>query len=291
MLLVNPAARRGAADFSALRDQLAGRLNLVGAGVPDTPERLLDSVGDALARGVRRVVVAGGDGTLSCVAGRLQGTGTALGVVPWGSGNTFACGLGLPGRLSDLLDVLAEGRVHAFDVGWVEDAGGVARAFLNTVTLGVSQRLATLLTPGVKRRLGWLAWPFAIRRALRSTPRVAVRLTYADGTVDAFATRQLIVANGRSLAGPLRATPWASGEDGRLEVFSLGAFGRLAALTLLGRHVHDPESHYRICRSVAVACMPPSSLDVDGDVWGRTPVTCRVLPGALDVLAPPRAER
>ena len=291
MLLVNPAARRGAADFSALRDQLAGRLNLVGAGVPNTPERLLDSVDDALARGVRRVVVAGGDGTLSCVAGRLQGTGTALGVVPWGSGNTFACGLGLPGRLSDLLDVLAEGRVHAFDVGWVEDAGGVARAFLNTVTLGVSQRLATLLTPGVKRRLGWLAWPFAIRRALRSTPRVTVRLTYADGTVDAFATRQLIVANGRSLAGPLRATPWASGEDGRLEVFSLGAFGRLAALTLLGRHVHDPESHYRICRSVAVACMPPSSLDVDGDVWGRTPVTCRVLPGALDVLAPPRAER
>jgi diacylglycerol kinase (ATP) len=295
LLLVNPAARRGGRPFPDLRARLAARLNLVDAAMPDTAERLLDRIDDALGRGVRRVVVAGGDGTLSLVAGRLHGTGVALGVLPWGTGNTFAHGIGLPRRWSDLLEVLCAGGVRTVDVGMAEAATG-RRAFLNSLTLGVSQRLAGLLTPHIKRRLGWLAWPLAIERALRATPQVAVHLTYDDGQEDAFSTWQLIVANGRALAGPLPATPSASGEDGRLEVFSLGGGStlgllRLAALTVLGRHIADPEAHYRACGGVRIACAPCVDLDVDGDVWGRTPVTCTVRPGALHVLVPANAKR
>jgi len=290
MLLLNPVARRGPAEFASLRSKLALRLNLVGAAMPASAADLAREVEGALGQGVRRFVVAGGDGTLSRVAAHLQGTGAALGVLPWGTGNTFAHGVGLPGRLPELLDVLCRGCVHRYDVG-IAESHGERRAFLNSLTLGVSQRLATLLTPGIKRRFGWLAWPFAIERALRTTPQVQVRLRYDDGRNDAFATLQLIVANGRALAGPLRATPSASGQDGRLEVFSLGAASPLACLrsaaqTALGRHIHDPRAHYRACTRVEVTSEPPVALDLDGDVWGRTPVTCRVLPAALHVLVP-----
>ena len=50
----------------------------------------------ALDAGSDRVVVWGGDGTLNEVAGNLLDTGMRLGVVPGGSGNGLARGLGLP---------------------------------------------------------------------------------------------------------------------------------------------------------------------------------------------------
>ena len=62
------------------------------------PGDAAEAVRAALDAGSDRVVVWGGDGTLNEVAGSLLDTGMRLGVVPGGSGNGFARGLGLPPR-------------------------------------------------------------------------------------------------------------------------------------------------------------------------------------------------
>src|SRR5436190_19203637 len=64
----------------------------------------------ALEAGADRVVVWGGDGTPNEVAATLLDTGMRLGVVPGGSGNGFARGLGLPLRLACAVDVAMLGR-------------------------------------------------------------------------------------------------------------------------------------------------------------------------------------
>lgn len=51
---------------------------------------------EAAQRGIRRVVVVGGDGTINETARALRRTATALGIVPMGSGNGLARHLGIP---------------------------------------------------------------------------------------------------------------------------------------------------------------------------------------------------
>jgi diacylglycerol kinase (ATP) len=256
--------------------------------MPETPAALLQAIAEGRRRGVRRFIVGGGDGTLSLAAGALLEGDGVLGVLPLGTGNTFAAGLGLPARLEDLAAVLADGVVARYDVGEAASAGFGRRVFLYSVTLGVRAHLAELLTPEAKRRFGRLAWPLAVRAALRATPPVRVRLTYDGGPDgDQYVTRQLIVANGRTVAGPIVATPSASAQDALLDVYSLGRpSARLVLLLLLRRHIRAREAHYRTCREVEVWSEPAAALDVDGEVWGSTPVRCRVLPAALRVLVP-----
>src|SRR5699024_3536174 len=50
----------------------------------------------AVANGVDVVVAVGGDGTINEIAAALNGTETALGIIPEGSGNGLALYLGIP---------------------------------------------------------------------------------------------------------------------------------------------------------------------------------------------------
>ncbi|MCL8206878.1 MAG: diacylglycerol kinase [Actinomycetia bacterium] len=287
--LANPASRSGRAGYAVWRERLAGALNLVAATLCEDPTALDAAVERAVGDGIRRVIVGGGDGTVSRAADRLRGTPTVLGVVPLGTGNTFAEGLGLPHHPEALAAVLASGPVRRLDLGWVEGSSG-ARVFLNSVTLGVSARLVALLTAEVKRRWGWFAWPLEVRRALAETPAVLARVASPDG-VEVFRTRQLVVANGPTIAGPIHPSADSSGQDGLLEVFRLGgpsSYSMLRAAWHLVRGwlPRDREARFRRVPRVEVATDPPVPVDVDGDLWGMTPIACRVLPGALAVLAP-----
>lgn len=292
-LIVNPHSRRGEEWFARARERLNARVRLVGAFLPRTPEAMDQCFRDGFAQGIVRFVVGGGDGTLSRAANRLVDTEGVLAILPIGTGNTFAWGIGTPRRLDEAIESVCEGPVSRYDVGEVT-AGNETRVFLNTVSFGVSERLVELLDPDAKRRLGWLAWPMAVRRALALTPRVTVDLRF-DQFRERFDSRLLVVANGRTLAGPIAATPDASAQDGNLDVFSLGPPGGwgmlcLSMRLLLGRHIHDRSAHYHRLDRVTVATTPSVPLDVDGDIWYTTPFGCRVRPEALAVMASTRRE-
>ena len=67
----------------------------------------------AVRDGADVVIAAGGDGTVSAVAGALAGTGTALGVLPLGTLNHFARDLGIPAELDAAARVVAAGSCAA----------------------------------------------------------------------------------------------------------------------------------------------------------------------------------
>lgn len=93
----------------------------------DVRERVRRAVDD----GVSRVLVAGGDGSLSAAAAVLAGTTTELAVVPGGTLNHLANDLGIPASLPAAIALAHQGRARPIDIGRLN---GVP--FLNTSSVG-----------------------------------------------------------------------------------------------------------------------------------------------------------
>lgn len=93
------------------------------------------------------VIAMGGDGTVNEVAQALVGGVVPLGIVPCGSGDGLARGLGLPARRREALRVALGGETARIDVGYAND-----ELFLNIAGIGfdaeVGHAFAGLSTRG-----------------------------------------------------------------------------------------------------------------------------------------------
>ncbi|MGD2119724.1 MAG: diacylglycerol kinase family protein [Chromatiales bacterium] len=86
---------------------------------------------EAADRGVRRIIVSGGDGTVALAAHCLAGTATELAVLPGGTLNHFTDRVGIPADASDALQLALQGEARPVDVGFVND-----HLFINTCSAG-----------------------------------------------------------------------------------------------------------------------------------------------------------
>jgi diacylglycerol kinase family enzyme len=121
------------------------------------------------------VVVGGGDGTVSTVAGVLAGTGIPLGVLPLGTLNHFAKDLGIPLDLDAAVAVICAALTHRVDVAEVN-----GRVFINNSSIGIYPFM--VLDRERRRRLHrlskWSAMALAALKTLRYFPvrRLSVRV-------------------------------------------------------------------------------------------------------------------
>lgn len=67
------------------------------------------------------IVIAGGDGTVSQVAGSLMNTGVNFGILPFGSGNGLAYAAKIPKEPAKALDIVFYGKPSAIDGFYVND--------------------------------------------------------------------------------------------------------------------------------------------------------------------------
>ena len=136
-----------------------------------TPEHYVVALRRAVADGLPRVLVAGGDGTLASAASVLAGTATALAVLPGGTLNHFARDHGIPADLDEALQVAERGPVKAVDVGYLND-----QLFLGTSSVGAYVRFVQT-RDRLERWLGyWVASVAAGLRILRTLRNVKVTL-------------------------------------------------------------------------------------------------------------------
>ena len=95
------------------------------------PQELERRLKEAIGQGTRRIIVAGGDGTVATAASLVARTKTELAVLPGGTLNHFAKDHGIPTDLGKAALVAGDGPVVGADIGYVNDG-----VFLNTSSIG-----------------------------------------------------------------------------------------------------------------------------------------------------------
>ena len=219
-IIINPAAgsrRRHKAEAAVRRAQAALRTCSVEGDVCVTEQR-----GDAreltrsmIAAGARTVVAWGGDGTINEVAAEVAAAGATLGVVPGGSGNGFARGLGLERHAEAALRTALSGPVRVIDTGSID-----GRVFVNVAGIGFDAHMAAVFN-GLRRR-GAPAYFRAGVRELRSyrAATYTVRTAEETFTMPAFL---VAVANCREYGNGALIAPGARPDDGVLDLVCIPA--------------------------------------------------------------------
>ncbi|THF55027.1 diacylglycerol/lipid kinase family protein [Ollibium composti] len=90
-------------------------------------------------RSVDVVLAGGGDGTISTAATRLMGKKKALAILPAGTMNLFARGLGIPQTLDGAVEAFATGKVKAVDI-----ATANGEPFVHQFSIGMHARMVQL---------------------------------------------------------------------------------------------------------------------------------------------------
>jgi YegS/Rv2252/BmrU family lipid kinase len=240
------------------------------------------------------VVAVGGDGTVNEVASGLVGTGCELAVVPRGTGADFVRTYGIPTRLDDAVRVALEGATREIDAGRVEFrawSGEPGEAwFVNVAGVGMSGAVAKRTNESSKAlggKASYLWSTLAVFARWRNT-EVQVQV---DGERRSGPMHEVIVANGRYLAGGMEMCPEARPDDGLFDVLAIGDVTKLDLVRTLpkiyrGTHLPHPKAELLRGAEVSVGSKEALPIQLDGEQPGTTPVRFQVVPRALRLRVP-----
>jgi diacylglycerol kinase (ATP) len=232
-----------------------------------------------------RIVVIGGDGTISEAIGGIIGTDVELAIVSMGTGNDLARSLGIPfNNLEAALAVACSGKPKPIDVGRDVDGHFATSLGLGFPTVVVEER----------NQIRWLkgsaAFFFAVYRGIRRMHPVRLQLELDDQSLELDCTT-ILVQNTPYCGGGFMIAPEAAVDDGLLDVVILKPIGALDLMlnfpkVYRGRHLFHPSFSVHRCRRVRVQSAEPLRKTFDGDIYGTAPVEAEALPQALKVIVP-----
>jgi diacylglycerol kinase family enzyme len=242
----------------------------------------------------RRIVVAGGDGTIASAAQILAGRAIELALLPLGTFNHFARDLGIPTDLNEAAALAAHGEARGIDVGRVNGYRFVNNASIGLYPLMVRQRDA------VRKRRGWPKWLAtfpAFWTTLSRLPHHRLRVDMGRGEKP-LVTPLLFVGNNDYSLERGRIGSRASLQDGHLSVYAVAHSSRAAliwfATRVLAGHV-DLHADFVVlgdCPAIIVRSRSGSAeIALDGEVRRlSSPLQFDIEPAALRVVVPARPD-
>ena len=284
-LIVNVHSRKGEALFQQAREKLeAAGVRLIAAHAVRDPERLQETVREAVGSGAPMVIVGGGDGSLSGTVDELVGKDCVFGVLPLGTANSFARTLGIPLDLDGAVQVIAQGRRRRIDLGMIDHD-----YFVNAASLGLSPMIGKTVPHKLKRylgRVGYLIWAVKCSVGFR-----AFRLMIDDGQTE----RRMWSTEVRILNGPyhggVELSDRADVDSGEIVVQAVvgRSHARLAwdwYAKFFKLRDRDAQTEEFRGQSFRIETQPRQRISIDGEVVARTPATVKVAAGAIDVAVP-----
>ncbi len=245
----------------------------------------------ALEASVDLVVAAGGDGTVRLVCHELARTGTAVGILPHGTGNLLARNVGLPLNIKDALDVVFGGQDRAIDLVTYSSEAQSDTSFLVMAGLGMDAAIMDGAPDDLKKKIGWLAYFVAGIKSLRF-PATKVQISVDDGEFKKFKARTVVVGNVGFLQAGLPLLPDAVIDDGVLDVVVIAPKRFLGWLSIVFRVItRQKRTNDRLGRMTGLKAIiraeRPTPMQLDGDPIGDgSEIVAEVQPGVLLVRVP-----
>lgn len=274
-VIINPRSGSGRArEQTGMIDTLGSRYADLDMFPTQYPGHGTELAAAAVAEGYDLVVAAGGDGTVNEVINGLVGTGDRatlpLGIIPIGSGNDLAYGLGIREAPEEAVQRLFTGTPRTIDLARVTDDRGQSRVFQNNLGIGFDA-IVVMRTETITLVQGFLMYLTAVLQTIAfyyETP--FLEMTFDGEPVN---QRALFVYAGVGPrgGGGFLITPDARWDDDRIDTCVVNPVGRLTMLYMLtrvmkGTHVTSRHVTMRRNRAITVRSAAPMPIYVDGEM-------------------------
>ena len=255
------------------------------------------------------ILLFGGDGTIHRHLGQLVKLGLPVLVVPAGSGNDFACSLGLR-RVRDSLAAWrkfcnGQKNQRAIDLGTIssaDSAGATApgtRYFCCVAGVGLDGAVAERASRMPRWLRGHGGYALSLAPAIFTFAPFPAKVQIRGGDHDAgqWTTRSdqptliVAIANTPLYGGGMKVAPRAQMDDGLLDACVVAGMDPFRLFCMFptvyaGRHLSIKEVEYFQAAAVRVETEDPLDVYADGEYVCRTPVEVSVQRGALRVIVP-----
>ncbi len=271
---VKPFFEEADADLNIIETEYAGHARDIASEVP------LD--------GFTGLCAIGGDGTMHEIVNgmmtRKDGMRIPIGLITGGTGNSFMHDLDCLDPVEAVQRILTN-RTRKIDLFKAEAAGNLYFGF-NIVGWGMPTDINLLAEK--MRWLGGQRYNIAsILEVLKFKTRLARIEIDGRNIVADFGF--VIGCNTMYTGKGMKMAPLARLDDGLLDLLIVRKVGRIKLLRMFpkifsGKHIADPIVEYRQVRKFSIYPEEQSTLNIDGEMLGSTPVKVEILAKAIEVL-------
>ena len=230
------------------------------------------------------VIAVGGDGTVNETGRGLIGTGTALGIIPCGSGNGLARHLGIPLDPFKAVKWLDKSIFTEIDYGMIED-----QPFFCTCGVGFDAKVSDTFSKAGTR--GVLTYMESILKEIATYKDKLYKLSF-DNSSETYECFIVTCANADQWGNNAVIAPTASLRDGLMDVVVIHPFtpldAPLLAFQLFNRLIDkNPNVTVRKCKNLTITRDSEGPAHYDGEpvILGKE-IHVKLISEGLKVLIP-----
>ncbi|MGC4058846.1 MAG: diacylglycerol kinase family lipid kinase [Chitinophagaceae bacterium] len=243
-----------------------------------------DLAREAAGNGVFAVVAVGGDGSVNDIIRGLYGTGTALAIIPKGSGNGLARALQIPMKVEKALQLINRGKTELIDIG---KANG--KIFASNAGLGYDALICKKFANSNRRGLAIYSWLVTKYMWLYKDRSWTIRVNGEELKRKAFLIN---VANGTQMGYNFKIAPDADWTDGLFDLVIIRKFPKILGGLLAYRMFNGSLLSSRFVERIRTDRVEVSAPDLKWMQTDGDPVPCtetvvfEMLKGVQKVIIP-----
>ncbi len=243
---------------------------------------------EAVSAGFDIVAAVGGDGTVNETINGLAGSDTPLAIIPTGTVNVLAMELGIPLEPPDAVKLLGADAGH---VSWIDLGLAGDRYFGLMAGVGMDAAVVAAINPTMKKALKEAAFAVQGLATYLTHDDPLIRVTTDERTVEGYFA---VFGNSSNYGGAFGITPLADMRDGLLDVCVLKDKSLVSTIwywtaALINAHIKHPKVEYFRTERAQIETVESGKevlVQTDGEVAGKLPMECLIVPRALRVVVP-----
>lgn len=267
----------------------------------ESPGHATELARTAIAKGYRKIMAVGGDGTINEIINGLFEGGDLLAqdikliIFSQGTGCDFIRTFGINNQVEDIVKIIKGNKVRKIDVGQVSyrnhSGNEENRLFLNVADTGIGASTVKLVNESSKFFGGFLTYLFGVFRTLLTYKNKEVRVIIDGQEEYNQYLNSVMIANGKYFGGGIKIAPEAELESGEFNIVVLKNLKKLDIVFNLvkaydGTHLSHPlvDSLHGKEIYMELTGKGNSELELDGEFVGVLPARFTILKAKLPVL-------